>query len=39
MRDACVRLESATGLPGDDEAAADRIDQAPAQWVGAGLDW
>jgi Protein of unknown function (DUF3631) len=37
MRDACARMESATGLPGDDEAAAGRIDQWLDQWAADGL--
>ena len=36
MRDACSRMESATGLPGDDETAAGRIDQWLDQWDAAG---
>jgi hypothetical protein len=36
MRDACSRMESATGLPGDDETAADRIVQVLAQWSATG---
>jgi hypothetical protein len=39
MGDACSRIESAAGLPGDDETAADRIDQALAQWADSGLEW
>ena len=36
MRDACSRMESTTGLPGEDETAANRIDQWLDQWDAAG---